>query len=205
MLILWWEVMCRVWGAYRLSWCLCLDVSACTDLRVEYQELPRPPQEVFTQSHGVFAYRFQTNSNCIHTLVFLTVEWQHCMWKLFMQDKGLFFFFFFFPPPPKNSLVAKLFGPKCITRWLFLVVRHILSGVISDSSVIWVSNIFSYLFPPVESNCSEPRRFHSWGVRVWCVDVRGDVSVFLPPVLPTLLHFCWALVAGINVENDDKQ
>lgn len=35
-LLQWWEVMCCVWGAYRPLSCLCLDVSVCTELRVEY-------------------------------------------------------------------------------------------------------------------------------------------------------------------------
>lgn len=97
LLMLWWEVMCCVWHAYRPLWCLCLNVSVCTELRVEYQGFSS-----WKSSHSVFAYRFWTklplywlahDCNCISTpqpargwgVTALFAK------MLMIQDKWLFF------------------------------------------------------------------------------------------------------------------
>lgn len=61
-MLLWWEVMCLkcILVSYRVWQCLYLDVSACTDLRVEYRSFS------LLSISGVFPYRLCTNSYCIH-------------------------------------------------------------------------------------------------------------------------------------------
>lgn len=61
-MLLWWEVMCLkcIIVSYRVWQCLYLDVSACTDLRVEYRSFS------LLSISGVFPYRLCTNSYCIH-------------------------------------------------------------------------------------------------------------------------------------------
>lgn len=57
LLILWWEVMCRVWGTYRLLWCLCFECECVYRVKSGIPEL-----FPLLGTHSVFAYRFWTNS-----------------------------------------------------------------------------------------------------------------------------------------------
>lgn len=168
-----------------------------------------PPQEVFTQSHGVFAYRFRTNSNCNHSLVFLTVEWQRCMWKLFMQDTGLF-------SPPEWEFS----GSKAV--WTQVRHRMIIPSCSSHpfpgwfQTVVWFECQTSSLicFLQLRVIVTEPRRFHSWGacVCVVCWRERWRVSI-LPPrttYFTSLLLSCsgwrqcwkrWQAIGSVRVQS----
>lgn len=174
---MWWEVMCRVWHAYRLLWCLCLNVSACTELRVEYQGFSTQKS-----SHSVFAYRFWTklplywlprDCNCISTPQPARVRGVTALYAkmLTIQDKGLLFFFHKYPPtewdvPGSNTALTQIHhqiiissclscpsqtqcGPHSRLSCDFSVGCQTLFCIFWDPPVI--SN--PYRFPPVESDC----------------------------------------------------